>query len=616
MDFVVLVKVVPAADELQFDPERLTVVRDAIPLFLNPFDQRALRVALELRRPGERVTVLSMGPPAARGPLREALVHGADEAILITDPVLVGSDSLATARVLAAAAGQVPHEVVVAGAWTTDSETGQVPPEVAVLLGMPVLTGARTISRDPAGPGLEITIDTATGWAAFHAVPPLVVSVGEKIAKPLRVAPEAFLGVPEASVHIVSAHELAIAPDRVGLAGSPTWVDSVTVDAPSRRPRLFAEGGLVDRVDGAWEALRPLLEAPSLAPEALPPPPIPLRDDREVIVLASGPDGDLEPSALGSISEVRRAWPGCWPSAIWVGPPPAESDTYRLDLAGALGGYLVPRSGVPFDSRATALAVGSVLDRRTRAAAVLLSSDPFGREIAGQLAARRALGLVGDAVGLGQDDRGFVFTKPSFGGRTIARIRTRTSPALATVRPGAFVGATDSAAGGGFGWTVLPAVTIEDAFAFLSEGRELPEGGGLDGQDLVVAVGLGIGGPEGVARLRPTLVRWGAGFGATRKVVDAGWVPRQLQIGLTGKALAPRLAVLLGVGGSANHLIGWRRARAILAVNRDPAAPVFRDVDVGIVGEIDEVLPLLEGPIARWFARPRASPAPPPLRPP
>ncbi len=104
---------------------------------------------------------------------------------------------------------------------------------------------------------------------------------------------------------------------------------------------------------------------------------------------------------------------------------------------------------------------------------------------------------------------------------------------------------------------------------------------------------MGVGGPEGIARVRALVAPWNAGLVATRRVVDAGWMPRQLQVGLTGRQLAPRLAVLLGVSGSPNHMVGWRRAPALLAVNGDPEAPVFRDVSVGVVGPLESVLPPL-----------------------
>jgi electron transfer flavoprotein alpha subunit len=604
MDFVVLAKVVPALESLRFDPVRRTVIRDGAELYLNPFDQRALRVALELRRPGETVRVVSLGPPSSAAALRDARALGADRVRLLTDACFAGSDVLATARALAQGIGPLGSALVLAGAWSTDSETGQVGPEVAALLGIPVVSEARAIVRSPDGSSFSIEADTPTGWVRVRAAPPLVITVGEKIAKPLRPTPESLSALREPSVELVGARELEIDPAWVGLRGSPTEVVAVEAAAPSRTPRVFAQGAPAVRVQEAVEALRPLLRRSAEAPAALPPAPASLLADREVGVLVTDSSGELDADATGVLSEVRRALADRWPSAIWVGAPPSEGATYRLELAGALGGYVLDPAGVPFDSSSAAIAVGGVLDTRRALGAVVFSGSPFGREVAGLLAARRALGLVGDAVTVSSGtDGSLLWTKPSFGGRTLATIRTRTRPGLATVRPGTFAPSTAAGPPGGFRWRSIRVPWPAPRVVREAEGRELEAGVSIERSDVVVAVGMGVGGPDGITRLGPTLATWGAALTATRRVVDAGWVPRQLQVGLTGRALAPRLAILLGVRGATNHMIGWKRAGTTLAVNQDPEAPVFRDVDVGIVGSVEEIVPLLEQPVASALRR-------------
>ena len=120
MTIAVLVKVVPELDRLTFDPTTRTVRRAGAPLYLNPFDQRALLVALTLReRAEEEVVVVSMGPPDARPPLLEALALGADRVLLVSDRALAGSDTLVTARVLASALRPIGARLVLAGQWTT-----------------------------------------------------------------------------------------------------------------------------------------------------------------------------------------------------------------------------------------------------------------------------------------------------------------------------------------------------------------------------------------------------------------------------------------------------------------------------------------------------------------
>ncbi len=597
-----LVKAVPRSEAVRYDAATRRMDRDGVELVLNPFDARAVRVALDLRRPGERVSVVSMGPPGSEPPLRRLRGFGVDRVLLLSDPALAGSDTLVTARVLVAGLERTGHDVVLAGARTTDSDTGQVGAEVAALLGVPLVSEARSIRRDTDGPGFEVEVDTATGWARARLSAPFVVSVDEKIAKPVPTDPGAAAPGPEGPVERFPLPALGLDADRVGAPGSPTIVGPIREAVFPRTPRIYAGGPLEDRVRSAIGALSGLLARPPPREMELPPAPAPLDDGKEVLVLVTGGSGELEPFSLGLVSEVRRALPGHGPAAVWVGRPPSEAATFRLERAGTLAGYLVPATDP--DPRTAALAFDRVLALRPRAAGALFLSDPFGREVAGRLAAGRALGLIGDAVSLTVDPvAGIVGSKPSFGGRTVAEIRSRTRPVLLTVRPGTFPPASGSAPEGGFGWRTLPAVHLPPAVDWTASGRELEGFLGPESRDVLVAVGLGIGGPEGVARVRAQVGPWEAGIVATRKVVDRGWVPRQLQVGLTGRALAPRLAVLLGISGSPNHMTGWSRAPALLAVNRDPNAPVFRDVDVGIVGSIDEVLPALVEPVARLLRR-------------
>ena len=451
---------------------------------------------------------------------------------------------------------------------------------------------------------VDVTVDTPSGWAEYRIAAPLLLSVGEKIVKPLKVDPGAIAALPTAALDRVSADALGLAPARTGTAGSPTVVASVLDGAPDRTPLVFAEGPVLERVRSAVAALAPRLGRRPEPGAGIPEPPPTLEATKEVLVLVSGGAGDLDPSSLGLVAEVRRSLPGHWPSAIWVGrSPPNESGTYRLEAAGALGGYYVPMGEERPDPSGVGRALEEVLSTRPAAAAMLALSNPFGREVAGRVAARRGLGLTGDAVGMRPDrDHGIAWSKPSFGGRSLATIYSRSRPGCATVRPGVFPVPERPASGGGFGWQTLPLLRSRSLLEHRGDGRETAGFAELARYDVVVAVGMGVGGPEGIDRVRRWIAPWHAGLVATRRVVDQGWVPRQLQVGLTGGALAPRLGILLGVSGSLNHMYGWQRAPMLLAVNLDPEAPVFRAVDVGIVGRVEEVLPPLVDALAPILA--------------
>jgi electron transfer flavoprotein alpha subunit len=605
VELAVLLKPVPRSEAVRFDPARRTVVRDGVELVVNPFDQRALRVALELRRPEDRLTVIALGPRAARPLLRESLALGADRAEHLCDQAFAGSDVLATSAVLAAALRRLRPGLIVAGARSSDSDTGLVGPEVAARLGLPVLTCARSLVRHDAPGCVEATVDTTAGWATCRVTLPALVTVGEKIAKPLRVDPDRFARTPDAGVREIRAADLGLSTAEVGSFGSPTTVVEVRDVAPTRLGRTFAVGPAADRVRDAVAALEPLVRRPRAAEPPLPW--APARDPaREVSVLVSGPSGDLDPEALGVLAQLRRALPTHTISGIVYGRRPGPAQLARVEAAGALEGYVLDPEDHPFDTADVAQGLGSLLEHRSKLAAFVQVAAPFGREVAGQLAAPRELGAIGDATGVrASEDGSLAWTKPSFGGTTLATIRSRSTPTVATVAPHAPAPAGAAPAGRGIPWTSVTPPTPRARVARgpdHAEAADAPEPGAAD---VVVAIGTGVGGPEALDRLRPTFRRWGAAVTATRRVVDAGWMPVRRQVGLTGRAYAPRLAVLLGVRGTANHMVGWGRASAVLAVNQDPEAPVFRQADAGIVGTVEEVVPELAGPLENLLA-PRA----------
>jgi electron transfer flavoprotein alpha subunit len=247
---------------------------------------------------------------------------------------------------------------------------------------------------------------------------------------------------------------------------------------------------------------------------------------------------------------------------------------------------------------ATGGALASLVTAHSRIALVLGISSEHGREALGALAVHRGLGLVGDAIALSRDPPAdLLWEKPAFGRAWVAQVHCRTRPALGTFRPGAAAGSGTTEAAPPprvVAWPDAPpngAVELQERSS--APASTTTAWGDLGRAEVVLVVGMGVGGPEGIEAVLRHIGPLHAALGATRKVVDAGWAPLGRQVGLTGRSLAPELAVLVGVGGSANHLVGLKRARRILAVNADPAAAVFAGVDAGIVGDWREVLPEL-----------------------
>ena len=181
-----------------------------------------------------------------------------------------------------------------------------------------------------------------------------------------------------------------------------------------------------------------------------------------------------------------------------------------------------------------------------------------------------------------------VAAKPAFAGALVADITSRSTTQMVTVRPGVL---SAPPARRHDAPTAVRPVGTRGRVRVLSERRD-DDVETLARAEVVIGVGAGVS-PRELEQLSPLAALLGAELAATRKVTDRGWAPRARQIGLTGRSIAPRLYVALGLSGKFNHMVGVRAAGTILAVNADPAAPVFSHCDLGIVGDWHEVVPLL-----------------------
>ncbi len=234
---------------------------------------------------------------------------------------------------------------------------------------------------------------------------------------------------------------------------------------------------------------------------------------------------------------------------------------------------------------------------------VLAPSTAFGREVAGRTAAALEAGLIGDALGIDVVGNRLRAPKPALAGSLVADISSRSSVQLVTVRPG-----------------VLPPLApgrkahspVRIRLEVAARGRLRTRAAGRDDDvealtraEVVIGVGTAVA-PEDYLLLEPLQRLLGAELAATRKVTDRGWMPRSRQVGITGRSIAPRLYVAVGVAGKFNHVVGVRNAGTVLAVNRDPEAPIFSHADVGIVGDWKEAVALLEHHLASRLA-PKAS---------
>jgi electron transfer flavoprotein alpha subunit len=582
-----LVKQVPKFEEMQLGADG-RLVREGLELELNPYCRRAVSKGVELAAAtGGTCTVITLGPPAAEDVLREAIAWGADRGVLVTDAAFAGSDTLATARALAAVLEREgPFDLVLAGRNSVDADTGQVGPEVAELLDLPFVTGVKRLDL---GEGqLKVLCEEDDGQSERVVELPAVVSTAERLIEPAKVDPEGRAAVDVGSITRLTAADLGTGP--WGQDGSGTYVGEVRV-LDIERAHLMLEGTVDEQVD---EAVRLLVQrgALDMRREGLALEVPPARGVRGFpIAVAVEPDREnLTRELLGAAAVLARDIAGH--VVAFAAPPEAQVGL----LAGAGADALVVVDGTEVEEDvASALASWA---RQADPWAILLPSTAWGREVAGRAAARLGAGLTGDAVGLevsevvSTGEVQLLAWKPAFGGRLVAAIYASSPIQMATVRAGVLPRPAPRSTIPPIGTSIVRAVS-RDRVRITSSNRD-DDVDVLATAQRVVCVGVGVP-PEDYADVQPLLDVLRAELAATRKVTDQGWQPRARQVGITGRSIAPRLYVAIGLSGKFNHAIGVRAAGTVLAINPDRDAPIWDHADIGIVGEWRDVVPRLTG---------------------
>ena len=236
------------------------------------------------------------------------------------------------------------------------------------------------------------------------------------------------------------------------------------------------------------------------------------------------------------------------------------------------------------------------LCRQGLPAIILFGHDSTGRDLAPRLAARLGAGLAPDCVELSLDpqSRRLLATRPIYGGNLRATLAMDSDPQIVTLRPKVVEAAVRR--DGQTAEVVSLPVTSDpstDRVKVLERVKEEAAGLRLEDAEIIVTGGRGVEDPEGVKIIEDLARTLGAAVGATRGSVDAGLFPGELQVGLTGKMVAPRLYFAVGVSGSMQHLAGCGGSKKIIAVNTDPNAPIFQRATYGIVGDFRSVVPPL-----------------------
>jgi electron transfer flavoprotein alpha subunit len=304
-------------------------------------------------------------------------------------------------------------------------------------------------------------------------------------------------------------------------------------------------------------------------------------------------DGKIKKSSLEALSEAKRRADelGLTAAAVLTGP---ESTAAELKAHGAARVYFMEHPQLQaYSAQGFAAALADVV-RLAAPAAVFFAASAMGKDLAPRLAARLGLAMASDCTAVAVKDGRLEFTRPIYAGKALLTLALKSRPALATLRP-----------------NVFPVAAAEGAGEIVKVSPEIPEGlvrgrvdeivgetgGELDvaEAEIIIAGGRGLKAPESFALLRELAALLPkSAVGASRAAVDAGWIGHGHQVGQTGKTVSPSLYLALGVSGAIQHLAGMSSAKVIVAVNKDPEAPIFKVADYGIVGDLFQVIPALK----------------------
>lgn len=315
-------------------------------------------------------------------------------------------------------------------------------------------------------------------------------------------------------------------------------------------------------------------------------------------------DGKIKKSSLEALSEAKRraAELGGQAVAVLVGAG-GEGLAPGAFAAGAAGVYVLDSPALAdYSAQGYALALAEWA-AEARPAAVFFAATAMGRDLAPRAAARLGVGLASDCIKVAVRDGKLEFTRPIYAGKAVLSCTLKSCPQMATLRPNVFPAGE---AAPGTGEVIRRDVVVPDGAVkgrvtevLKEESAEID----VTEAEVIVSGGRGLKGPENFALLRELAALFPrSAVGASRSAVDSGWIGHQHQVGQTGKTVSPGLYFAIGVSGAIQHLAGMSSSKVIVAVNKDPEAPIFKVADYGIVGDLFQVVPLLTQELKKALA--------------
>ena len=588
MKICVLVKEVPdAAVEKRIDPATGRMDRSG-EKNLNPYDTHAIEAAMQIREGGvvpvEEIVAVTMGPESAVRALHKAVSLGADRSIHLSDEAVAGSDVAATGYALAETLRRENPDLVLLGQQSDDGECYAIGAVVAEHLGMPSLT--QVIKMDIEGDKLRCERQAEYGYDTVEVTLPAVISVGDAINEPRYPSLKAIMGAKKKPLETVSAADVGI--DAVARRRRQLRRPVGRREGPAGEVRRRDHRGRGHRRDGRTNRRLARRAQADLTRESE------TTDMANILIYALHYDGAINKNSLGAVSEGARlaSQLGGEAHAILVG------ENVPHELAASLGEYGAKKVWVAsgpdglaqpaVDAMAKAITDGDY-------SYALFGGGLLGFEIGAGLAARAGAGVAMEVTGVRAEDGQLVAERPILGDSAISEIRFRSPVGIIIGRLNAFEITKDGAGAAEVSELAYEPSPQAAQATMVKRGEQRGADVDIEGADILVAGGRGLGNAEGFELCEQLAAAFGGNtaVAATRAVVDAGWYPYAAQIGQTGKTVAPKLYLAAGISGAIQHKVGMQASENIIAINKDANAPIFEFSDLGVVGDLNKILPKL-----------------------
>jgi electron transfer flavoprotein alpha subunit len=300
------------------------------------------------------------------------------------------------------------------------------------------------------------------------------------------------------------------------------------------------------------------------------------------LVLAEHDDKAIRATTLNTVTAAAKA--GGDVHVLVVGHNAAGI----ADMAAKIGGVtkVLLADGAQFADGLAEMVAAQVVAVATGYSHIFAPATAYGKNILPRVAAKLDAAQISDIISVESPD---TFTRPIYAGNAIATVQSGDAIKVVTARPTNFEPAPSE--GGSATVETIDAVKVSDASRFVSREVIKSDRPELQGAKVIVSGGRGIGSAENFKLLEPLADRLNAAIGASRAAVDAGYAPNDWQVGQTGKVVAPQLYIAVGISGAIQHLAGMKDSKVIVAINKDPEAPIFQVADYGLVGDLFELVP-------------------------